>query len=261
MPSSPSSTLFALSAASAAAALSPPSLTAHAFIGTLPCSQLIHQSNLDPIVSAIARLADSPGKSATSHANTPDVRLQGVECCVALHSCSQQGAESVIMCLAHNGAICDRLKEALAMALALEVPCCLSPPWPCRVRFAATRCVAACVLVPTPAHSARPHYDRTPITHPLQIMKPAWFTAEFAAAALAGAPCLEGTMEECALNLLAARLPPQTGTDRPERGPTGGPSQHRLNERRVFSESQTHTDFTYHHLIPPSTSSCNSGRT
>ena len=138
MPSSPSSTLFALSAASAAAALSPPSLTAHAFIGTLPCSQLIHQSNLDPIVSAIARLADSPGKSATSHANTPDVRLQGVECCVALHSCSQQGAESVIMCLAHNGAICDRLKEALAMALALEVPCCLSPPWPCRVRFAAT---------------------------------------------------------------------------------------------------------------------------
>ena len=28
------------------------------------------------------------------------------------------------------------------------------------------------------------------------------------------------------------------------------------SERRVFSESQTHTDFTYHHLIPPSTSSC-----
>jgi hypothetical protein len=70
---------------------------------------------LDAIVSAIARLADSPGKPATSHANTPDVRLQGVECCVALHTFSPQGAKSVIMCLAHNGAICDRLKEALAI--------------------------------------------------------------------------------------------------------------------------------------------------
>ncbi|KOO32793.1 hypothetical protein Ctob_004460 [Chrysochromulina tobinii] len=77
--------------------------------------RLIHQSNLDAIVSAIARLADSPGKPATSHANTPDVRLQGVECCVALHTFSPQGAKSVIMCLAHNGAICDRLKEALAI--------------------------------------------------------------------------------------------------------------------------------------------------
>ena len=34
---------------------------------------------------------------------------------MALHTFSPQGAKSVIMCLAHNGAICDRLKEALAI--------------------------------------------------------------------------------------------------------------------------------------------------
>jgi len=153
-PPSSSPTLSAHSAASAAAALSPPSLTAHAFthLARFP-SQLIHQSNLDAIVSAIARLADSPGKPGTSHANTPDVRLQGVECCVALHTFSPQGAESVIMCLAHNGAICDRLKEALA----LEVPCCPRPGPAASALL--RRCVPACALIAfSPRQpSARPH--------------------------------------------------------------------------------------------------------
>ena len=83
---------------------------------------------------ASRRLAGQVGHVARQHAR------RGVECCVALHSCSQQGAESVIMCLAHNGAICDRLKEALA----LEVPCCPRPGPDASASL--RRCVPTCVL-------------------------------------------------------------------------------------------------------------------
>ena len=177
-------------------------------------------------MSAIARLADSPGKPGTSHANTPDVRLQGVECCVALHTFSPQGAESVIMCLAHNGAICDRLKEALA----LEVPCCPRPGPDASASL--RRCVPACVL-PTPAQRTTARATSATKYTPLQVMTNPWFTAQFAPA-LAGALFLKA---RCSILIAARQAQAQALTHMHRER-----HSHRHKHRRAQTRTQIRTD-------------------